>query len=335
MNNSNGGKLEFLPVTIYSPGATLTAVLRLGIFAGIEESIDLPGKTFDSSAGVMLGIFTNLANFTTSIANNDDGDGDCDIRIDETYQFALGATAGASVAVGPYTWSNEPETQTPIFFTTLADICAARGEASTTTASVSTFTKRQDQSLTPTTTTTEVVYTAVGCESAGLINCPASLQTVNEITSTKTLTTSVAVGSDVDWDQTSTTQGPISAIPFGRNVKDLGTPTTGPPKSYVPPPPPTASATGSAGTGANGTGSGSGSGSGLSETDKIIIGVSVGVGVPAVALLLLGIIMCLRRRRNKPIAVSVGRPGQSPVASNTDLQMSKPMLRAYVQPLRD
>ncbi|OCL04413.1 hypothetical protein AOQ84DRAFT_416306 [Glonium stellatum] len=286
----NGGQFEFLPVTLESDSVILKAVLRVGVHAGLE--IASPSFSFPpvlnfsvptASAGVDVGIFANIAEFVTNVTVAEPGDS-CELRVVQSYQLALGAAAGASLAVGSHTWGPTPNTTVPIWYTTLADVCAMRGHSTATTATtVTTVTaggEVQKRDLTTTTISTPVVYTGINCMSSGLVNCPASLQTTSQFTTIKTLITAVPSGSVASFPAT-TQNTVLNTVAFGSNVQKLAA-TSGSPISYVPPPPPVSSLSTSPTkpSGINGEVRG--------VNKRIIIGVSVGVGVPVLAAIIAG-----------------------------------------------
>ena len=249
----------------------LTALLRVGMKAGLDvntpvESTSLGDLSF--TTGLEGGIWADVAQFTTNVTAASDSS-ICELRVVEEYSMLLGANAGATLAIGEHTWGPTPNTQIPIWYTTLASACAVSGSATAAASAAATIVARDD--LTTTTTTTKVTYTATVCLSTGLINCPVSLQSTSKNTVTKTLVTAVPSGSDATFP--TTTQNTVaSTIAFGTNVQKL-TATSGSPVSYVP----TASGP-SATPSSRITGIIQGETNGVSN--KVIIGVSVGVGVP-------------------------------------------------------
>jgi hypothetical protein len=85
---SPGGKFEFLPVRVSTPGATLKAILRLGIHAGVStETPDVGIPKFNASIGIESSIFTNVAEFVTNISVSDGKDDkeDCAVKVIEEY----------------------------------------------------------------------------------------------------------------------------------------------------------------------------------------------------------------------------------------------------------
>ncbi|RYP89694.1 hypothetical protein DL770_004182 [Monosporascus sp. CRB-9-2] len=300
----NGGQFEFLPVTVLHAGGNLKATLRLGISAGIAiDSESLAGFPAPVSAGLEVGVYADIAEFATEFTGgtNIEGDGECAVQMQQSYQLGLGAAAGASVAVGDLTWGPTPETQTPIYFTTVTD-CAMQGTPTIVIESTASLGGRADEELETTTLTEEVTYTGMICQSPGLVYCPASLQETTKVVSTKTLVTAIPPGSSAAFPA-STDSVVANVVPFGTNIKSVLA-TTGIPTSYVPqetnqPEEP-----------------------GDSEEEeplplgevreidtRIIIGASVGGGV-LIAATIAGWIFCLKRRKYAAVpsdgAVSVG-----------------------------
>ncbi|KAI1136500.1 hypothetical protein F5Y05DRAFT_391476 [Hypoxylon sp. FL0543] len=285
----NGANFEFLPVTIEGAGGLLKAVLRIGVKAGFELSTPTVLSTIKASTGVGVNVWANLAEFTTNITAAPQGDNeDCSLKVEQLYQFGLGAAAGATLAIGSETWGPNPNTNIPIFYTTIADICATQGRTQTTTAATATVTARADEDLTTTTLTKKVTFTGTGCLTTGLVDCPVSSQTTTKVTSTLTHITAVPSGSDATFPE-STGTGVATPVPFGANMKTIDA-TTGSPVSYTPPPPTSTSGN-----------SGPSSEHPLGEVGgvdkRVIIGVSVGVGVPVIAGIIIGIYFCQKRRR--------------------------------------
>lgn len=88
------------------------------------------------------------------------------------------------------------------------------------------------------TSTTEVIYTGIKCLSTGLANCPASLQSTSQFTTTSTLTTIVPSGTDeneISWTAKVANVVTTTAT-FNNHAMRLPA-TTGSPTSYVPSPP--------------------------------------------------------------------------------------------------
>lgn len=305
---SDGGKIAFLPVTLQYGQVILKAILRVEARIGIAFETFLDTLGVDSKflgplkvgAGVEARIYANVAEFITNITLNevdsltkrDDGDSDddnCQLSIAQGFTFGIGAAAGASVELLGNTWGPSPETEIPLFYTTLAAACITSKSSpptivttTATTTAVSTHTsapkKRADGPSVTSTVTTET-QSATVCISAGLINCPASLQSVQRTVITKTLMSTITPGVSVAW-----TTGPASTFQTVDFQDDAVTMTSssGKPKSYTPPPPPpppptnTSSPTGSA-TDEPLIGEKSGK---HRVSNAVIIGVSVGLGVP-------------------------------------------------------
>ncbi|KAK3690365.1 hypothetical protein B0T22DRAFT_528929 [Podospora appendiculata] len=316
----NGGAFEFFPVTIeIVGGATLRANLRLGVHAGFSvesPKLDIPGDSlFRFGAGVEVGVFAHLAEFATNITSLSVPDASgCRVRVAEEYTLAIGAAAGATAFFDDHTWGPVVATTIPVFYTTLAEGCAASSTtqanaAHTVTAEIN---GRQDGALTLTTISTTAVFTGVACAQLGLVNCPASLQQTTVKTSDITLVTSLPSGVKATFPATTATT-PVATIPFGANAKSLAA-LSGSPTSFIPP-----SATNGV-FGGNVTAFLDGSTGGVSN--KIIIGVSVGVGVPVVIALIAGLVCCLRRK--KRAAYAKGGPSTSITVNYNHVTQSAP-----------
>ncbi|KAM0332096.1 hypothetical protein ACHAQA_002368 [Verticillium albo-atrum] len=315
----NGGKFEFLPVTIESDGVILKAVLRVAIHSGME----LHTPSFDwlsvgdlsvpsAGGGIEVGVYATLADLTTSVIlagdddrRRDDDEDDCLLRVRQEYLFALGAAAGATVVFNDRTWGPAPQTEIAIFYTTLADECAISAPVATSTPSLE---ARQDDdaegddddSLTTTTLEREAMFTALECLSVGVINCPPSLQSLRKVTEVQTYVTAVASGVEAVWPDV-TALAVDNVVDFGNSVLGLDS-TSGSPVSFVPPPPPPTETPTSGGQGgednddeADSDGILSGKAGGVDK--KVILGVSIGVGVPVLLAIIAGIILLVRRRR--------------------------------------
>ncbi|GKT84282.1 LOW QUALITY PROTEIN: hypothetical protein Ct61P_02132 [Colletotrichum tofieldiae] len=289
--NFNGGQFEFLPVVIESAGVVLKAILRVGVSAGIELSTPIDStelELFDqdvtipgASAGIEVGVFANIAELSTNVTalSTPDEDG-CLLRAVNAYQFALGAAAGASVQIGDRIWGPVPNTQIPIFYTTLADGCASQRVPSTVVASVSATPTRakRDDGLTTTTLSEKVTYTAIECLTTGLVNCPPQLQTLRKFVATETVVTAVASGVKATFPPSS--QAAVNEVAdFGSDARPLIS-TSGAPRVFTPPPTTTLTPTSSA-TETNRAEVLEGKVGGVDK--KVVVGVSVGVGVVVLA----------------------------------------------------
>ncbi|KAJ4115313.1 hypothetical protein NW768_011165 [Fusarium equiseti] len=287
----NGGQFEFLPVTVESAGVVLKAALRVGIQAGFEISssdVSIAGKDiFRISAGIEMGVYANIAELITNVTLSMDEDDQCGLRAEEAYRLAVGAAAGASIAIEDITWGPAVETEVPIFYTTLAQACVMPRSSGTIPAPKATLTsaalemrgKDEDEAEMETITISEeATFIAVACESEGLVNCPASLQTTSRYTTTRTHVTIVPTDSEASFPE-SVRFTSVRPIPFGDSAKKLFT-TSGIPRSYVPQPPThsaTASTTDDAYDGNEDNSSDAKSGR---LSDSVIIGLSIGLGVP-------------------------------------------------------
>ncbi|EWZ84317.1 hypothetical protein FOCG_11741 [Fusarium oxysporum f. sp. radicis-lycopersici 26381] len=296
----NGGDFEFLPVTLESAGVVFKAVLRVGVKAGFEiasPEVSIAGKTiFHVGGGVEVGVFANIAELITNVTLSTDEDNDCSLRVEEVYQLAVGAAAGASVAIDDITWGPMPETEIPVFYTTLGHACASQrsSDASlsiTTSPALEVRGKNDDEvEMETTTISTKTTFVVVACQSEGLVNCPMSLQTTSKYTTTRTHVTVVPTDSEADFPE-SVSHTVTSLIPFGNGANKLVA-MSGVPSSYVPPT--TTSSAKENGKDDDSNGTSNDRSGGVSKS--VIIGVSVGLGVP----FLLGgiaVIWLLRKKR--------------------------------------
>ncbi|KAI1258668.1 hypothetical protein F5Y18DRAFT_338253 [Xylariaceae sp. FL1019] len=308
-----GSSFEFLPLTVSGAG-TLTAVLRVALQAGIDLDIDITLN--DINGGAQVKVYADLAEFTTNVTASidaDDNDG-CNLHVEEYYTFALGAAAGATLAIGNETWGPDYETKTPIFYTTLADKCITA--ASSSSIPISTVSVEARADLTTTTLVHEVIMTGMSCASTGLIACPASLRSTSKVTKTETLITSVESGSKATWPATTATT--VSAIDFSDNKKEIES-SSGDPKSYVPPPKTTSTASGQ-----DHSGTASPSDTPMSQgvfNERLIIGLSVGLGVPVLAGFLAAAFVLFRRQRYVAVPHTNGEGGAKLVSPNYDESM--------------
>ncbi|KAF2105935.1 hypothetical protein BDV96DRAFT_655207 [Lophiotrema nucula] len=300
----NGGQFEFLPVTIETAGVVLSAVLRIGVHAGVAIStpdegflseFEVANITFPKlSGGIEVGVFANVAEFVTNVtvAPNDDK---CELQVVQGYQMALGAAAGATVAFNEHVWGPVAETSIPIFYTTLADICAIKGKPTPTNTATPMVTARalldRQETLETKTTSTEITLTGFACPS-GKIICPVSEQVTTQVVTKKTLIT--AVPSDVDPTFPPSIMDTVTSLSsFGSNAVKMAS-TSGAPVSYVPPPPTSTSSTGDGNNDNNHIGALDGKVHGVDK--KLIVGVSVGLGVP-ILLAIIGAIIFFQRKR--------------------------------------
>lgn len=292
---------EFLPVVVETDGILLNAVLRLSMRSGLTLKspsflTEISDKIPSAGGGIEASVFAHIAELSTNITVPAlTGEDDCLLRVDSEFRIEIGAAAGASVFLGDRTWGPTPETQTPLFYTTVSDNCAVA--PSDVAALVGRQDDEEDENLSTTTTVTKKTYTGVQCLSTGIVECPASLQSVHKFTVTETLSSVLASGLPVDWD-VSEGIAALTDFKFGSAVRSL-LKTSGPVVSYIPPPEPTSSAeTGlfpevteireavddvvkSVGEVLDGETGG--------VSNKIIIGVSVGVGVPVLMAIIGGI----------------------------------------------
>jgi hypothetical protein len=184
----------------------------------------LGGSPLPFSAGLVSQVLANLAEFTTNATATTPSLNTTCIPLSETYNLAIGAASGATIALGPNVWGPSPASATPLYRTTLTSACAARGTtapSSTTTPNTTTTlttTRTATRTTTPTpllarrqvvvpevrvTTTllTTLFYTGVSCPSpstadarANALGCPASLQSSSVYASVASHVTVVAPG---------------------------------------------------------------------------------------------------------------------------------------------
>ncbi|KAJ4298851.1 hypothetical protein N0V90_004094 [Kalmusia sp. IMI 367209] len=307
----NGGQLEFLPVTVEKAGVVLSAILRIGIHSGI--AVAAPGVpeatifntsfgTPEVAGGIEVGVYANLAEFITNVTVAP-ADEDCEFKVEQKYQIALGAVAGASIVFDTDTWGPVAATSIPIWNTALAEVCAKKATktpaiTSATPTPTARAVKREDSDSETVTTKTKITHTGVQCQTSVIGNCPNSLQLTTQTVETRTLTTVVPSGEDVTWPATLGVKDSVTETRgFGDNALSF-TATSGSPTSYTPPPSPSASTKG-------GDDGGDDSSSKASEvlngktggvSNKLIIGVSVGVGVPVVIAIIAAIVLMRRKK---------------------------------------
>ncbi|KAK3899384.1 hypothetical protein C8A05DRAFT_18171 [Staphylotrichum tortipilum] len=345
----HGGKFEFLPVTIMRGNVALKAILRIGMHAGFELSTeelinDVVGFVVpdeyepytEIKMGMEVGVFATVAEFLTNITAGAQlaAEEKCALKIVQEYTMALGAAAGATVAIADHTWGPQPNTTIPVFYTTLANICAKTTTPPTRTTTAALAARQDDPNLVTQTISTAVLYTGVACASPELQNnCPASLRTTTILTTTKTLVTAVPKGQKATFPS-STALSVTSTIPFGKDVNKL-TATSGVPVSYVPPPPPKTTSKDEGGDKGNGDKGDVGdqitevwNGETGGVSNKLIIGLSVGLGVPIVGAFLGALVHWLRRKRYTPLpktdtAVEYTGAYQSPMAAERQGMIKK------------
>lgn len=227
------------------------------------------------SAGVSAEVFAYVADFLVGVQASSEGNEEgCELAALAEYTVAVGAAAGATVAVGAYSWGPSPNTTVPIWYTTLASTCAERKSATDTSRITDRAQIQNRDNLITTSVTSEESYTIVRCMSSGLANCPANLQSTTSYESTVTSIVTIESGIEPTFP-IKTFASVTSAIPFGSNVKKLYS-TTGVPTPYTP------SSTSSLENTLEATAH--------KTNKKLMIGLSVGLGVPFLILLILGIL---------------------------------------------
>ncbi|KAL2866222.1 uncharacterized protein BJX67DRAFT_141728 [Aspergillus lucknowensis] len=293
-----GAQVEFLPVTIDGHGS-IQALLQLQASVGFEiSSLDTPSALDlpKFSAGVGAEVFAYVADFLFTVDATTDDDAECAAEAVAEYTLAVGAAAGATIAVDEYQWGPAPTTTVPVFYTTLASLCAGpKTAAATPSPSPRLLEARQEDSeLETTTISTTITNTLVSCASTGLINCPVNLQRTTTVE--HEMTTVLTVEDGVDPTFPASTFGTLTAaIPFGENVRTVGA-TSGTPVSYTPPPATPSSTAGTDDTEESDDGDDS-------NRNPLIIGLSVGLGVPAVIAIVFALWwFFVRRRRYSPVS---------------------------------
>ncbi|KAI3390789.1 hypothetical protein diail_8658, partial [Diaporthe ilicicola] len=261
-------------------------------------SQDLGNELIKLAAGASATVYTDLARFTTNITTPESlelaaRDDDCLMPVVESYEFGLGALAGAFVQFREEKWGPVPSTSVQIYYTTLYSACAVNPASATAAVEArqtapALLAERAD--LTPTQVTSVVTITNVVCQSAGLRNCPASLQTTVQVTTTSTAIVSVAEGEVPVFPATATT-GKVAAVStFGEAAQKLKG-SSGSPVSYIPP---------VATDGSGIIGDAKNEYKGMSEEAKrLVIGLTAGLGGAFLAAVAAGIWLCCKRRARK------------------------------------
>ncbi|KAJ6005573.1 hypothetical protein N7451_003517 [Penicillium sp. IBT 35674x] len=284
-----GGVYEFLPVTIAGEGS-IQAILSLKASLGVDVSSNSLEDVFTFSSGIEADVFAYVADFLLQVNGTTAADeGDCELAAVAEYTMAVGAAAGATVAVDTYSWGPSPNTTVPVWYTTLASVCATSKTSSATSAMITARAElnARDDISTAAVSSTES-YTIVNCLSSGLINCPASLQNTTSYKRTVTSEVTVQSGSSATFPANAFASV-TSAIPFGTNVRTLLA-TSGSPTSYTP-------AISTSTTSATGGGSSILDGTTNGTSNKLIIGLSVGLGVPFLVALILGLGLYIVKRK--------------------------------------
>lgn len=279
-------------MTVNTSSVVFDATLRLSVSTGLSISGEI--VDIEMGAGAKAQVYADLAHFRTNVTASheshilkarDDADypEDCTLPVVESYEFGLGANAGAYVEFDGQSWGPTPNTSMQIFYTTLYSACALAAATPTglgisLSTAESAGAKRasppllagrdDDASLFLSLTSTPVVYTVTNilCQSPGLRDCPASLQSTIQETKTSMYTASLPSGAEITSLPATVTTGSVLGVQsFGSGANKLAA-SSGSPKSYVPSPGPTSS------DAKNGFDS-------LSETDKrLVIGLCAGLG---------------------------------------------------------
>ncbi|PTB81120.1 hypothetical protein M440DRAFT_1434991 [Trichoderma longibrachiatum ATCC 18648] len=348
--------LAFLPVKIRYGNVLLKAILRVGARIGIAFETFIDGISVDAvglkalkvGAGVEARVYANIAEFVTNITlaevdlpskrddddrddDDDSKDNNCLLSMAQAFTFGIGAAAGATVELIGNTWGPTPETEIPLFYTTLAQVCAPTSTSSattetTTTSHPSSSTPKQKRAQAPSITRTITSETQVAtiCASVGLINCPASLQTVTRNVVTKTLTSTITSGVPVVWSTaTAAAASALHTVAFKDDAVTM-TSSSGKPKSYTPPPPPQTSTSSPSGSSSPGDDASAKGKSGSHRvSNAVIIGVSVGLGVPALLAAVGAFIYFFRRNRRASSSLVSAEP------ATTVVTKAQPVVATY------
>ncbi|KAG5951739.1 hypothetical protein E4U53_002388 [Claviceps sorghi] len=305
----NGGKFEFLPVTLESEEVVLKALLRLSVRAGFTFEtyhlhVPVEGTELELAAGIETQAYVNVAEFTTNITTKPgrefESSKDCALHVVQDYTLAVGAAAGATVDCLGTAYGPTPATEIPVFYTNLAASCVTRGFHSSLTTNYPELARRRASDYSTTTKETTAVYEATACISPGLINCPASLQSIARNIVTKTLTATVASGSNAVWSTPAATA--FVAADFQKDVLSFKG-SSGVPKSYSPPP----SGKTSAASPAQGNNVLQGEAGRVSH--RVIVGVAIGMGIGFGVTIIIAVIagICLawaRKRREEYVTLA-------------------------------
>jgi hypothetical protein len=225
--SSNEGQFRFLPVTIESDGAAFAVILRVGAHFGL--GIETPQLPF-VEAGIEVAIFADILELVTDIIPTPEND-TCKMSMSQEYSLALGAAAGATIALFGAAFGPEPATSTPIFFATKTGLCADVGHATPTTTPTPTVALLGRGDEETTILSTEMTQTRVICTQSVDGRCPQSLQDTTRYTTTLYLTTAVPSGQEAVWPTPT-----VSLVPFSSDFETIA-PVSGSPVSYVPPAP--------------------------------------------------------------------------------------------------
>ncbi|KAK3987137.1 hypothetical protein QBC44DRAFT_383479 [Cladorrhinum sp. PSN332] len=279
-----GAQFEFLPVTVKSQNVVLRGILRVGLSTGIElTSLPISGAVdflfagSTVSAGVQAGVLIDVADFATIVTSEagelDSGE-ECNRMITEAYTLGVGATAGATLALGPATaGGRELFTVIPVFSTAVAEKCANTVFAPAPTATRAPRQRRQANRLTTAELEAEITHTYFECdpESTSLVHCAGAGRHPSEVTETILLTTVIPKGETPTFPA-AVVSTVATTIPFGSSAHSIK-PTSGAPKGFVAPDEESGG------------------------PNKVVIGVMVGLVMPLLlGLLVLGVFMMRRHK---------------------------------------
>jgi hypothetical protein len=214
----------------------MAAVLRIGAHCGIEvvppESVSVLGNV---QAGIEVAVYANVAEFKTNVTYAPE-DEECELKVIQEYNFAVGAIAGASVAyeILEHTrvWGPVAEASTAIFTTTLAEVCGIQGKPTPAQAAITPAPERR-QDLSPVEVSTVITRSGISCKIPGPANCPNSAQVTTSTKFESTTTVYVPSGVEAEWP-VQTYDAVNETIAFGTQANTMRA-VSGKPTPYVAP----------------------------------------------------------------------------------------------------
>lgn len=232
-----------LPVTIKGHG-NLEAILQLEASVGFNLYSHSIAGLLSASTGIEAEIYAYVADFYVTVKGGSKRH--CELEVQAEYTFAVGAEAGATVAVGDEMWGPDYNTQTDIWYTTLPPFCAKTKTKSHLTTTTITKTKTKTHWITAggqvtahaaleaaapkvtTTVSTTEKYTIVNCLEKGVVNCPVNMQNTTSVKQTLTKVLVLPSGETATYPP-NTHASVTSVVPFGTNHHTIK-PTSGVPK---------------------------------------------------------------------------------------------------------
>jgi hypothetical protein len=278
---SNGGQFEFLPVPVEIAGVSIVAVLQIGIHCGIEVApTEVPGKLPGGPkirAGIEVALVAHDAEFITNVTYAPD-DKNCKLEVEQEYNFAVGAIAGALVGlkvpllVVPMQTMGPLITASTAIFTSIHPPRCAISASPQVSSSQITVVANKREDLSTKILTSKITTSGVSCQLSGVVNCPVSMQKTTKTTYTKYHTTAVPAGAEPTFPA-STFDSIESLKPFGTRVGTMQVLSGSPTRFTASPEATNADPTHAKNAGAKSNGNGK----------EIGIGSGVGLGVPLIA----------------------------------------------------